>query len=41
VKGRDTEVAGGKGGSPFRLGGKNGEPVIGFAWSSGSWAGQS
>ena len=40
VVGRDTEVAGGKGGSPFRSGSKAKEPVIGFAWSSGSWAGQ-
>ena len=40
VVGRDTEVAGGAGGSPFRLGSKAKEPVLGFAWSSGSWAGQ-
>jgi hypothetical protein len=40
VAGRDTEVAGGKGGAPFRSGSKAKEPVIGFAWSSGSWAGQ-
>jgi hypothetical protein len=40
VAGRDTEIAGGKGGAPFRLGSKAKEPVIGLAWSSGSWAGQ-
>lgn len=40
VKGRDTEVTGGAGGSPFRMGSKGGEPLIGLAWSPGSWAGQ-
>jgi hypothetical protein len=40
VVGRDTEIAGGKGGFPFRSGSKAQEPLIGFAWSSGSWAGQ-
>jgi hypothetical protein len=38
--GRDTAVAGGQGGFPFRSASPTSQPMIGLAWTSGSWAGQ-
>lgn len=38
--GRDTEILGGAGGNPFRNVGQLGQPVIGFRYTLGAWAGQ-
>lgn len=40
VAGKDTKLAGGLGGVPFRAGDDSGRPVIGFRVALGKWAGQ-
>ncbi len=40
VSGKDTPLAGGKGGVPFRTGDASGRIVVGFRYAVGSWAGQ-
>lgn len=40
VSGKDTPLAGGKGGVPFRTGDASGRIVLGFRYAVGSWAGQ-
>lgn len=37
---KDTEVVGGTGGVPFRMGGRPGEAVVGFRFHVSSWAGK-